>query len=207
MARTTGPLLSMDASGSVAGTITFAKWKGRNYVRQLVVPANPQSPLQVGMRASMKFLTQFWASGLTSGNKATWDALAASQAISSFNAYVQYNQARARAGLGYSPVYPAVVAAGEAAPTAGAAAAAYKSLAVTWVDSAGADDSATYVYQSVTTGFTPGVDSLVAIIPHGVQKYTAPRLTSGVPYYYRLAGVDKAGNLGTLEAQFTGTPT
>lgn len=35
--------MSVDASGSYAGTLTFAKWKGRQYVRQLVTPSNPHS--------------------------------------------------------------------------------------------------------------------------------------------------------------------
>jgi len=43
MAKVTSPLMSIDASGSIASTIVFSKWKGRNYVRQLVVPANPRS--------------------------------------------------------------------------------------------------------------------------------------------------------------------
>jgi len=35
--------MSMDASGAYAGSLVFGKWKGRNTVRQLVTPANPQS--------------------------------------------------------------------------------------------------------------------------------------------------------------------
>lgn len=50
MAKVTSPLMSLDASGSVAGAITFSKWKGRNYVRQLVIPANPRSSGQVASR-------------------------------------------------------------------------------------------------------------------------------------------------------------
>lgn len=46
MAKVTGPLMSLDASGTVAKTATFSKWKGRNYVRQRVIPHNPQSPNQ-----------------------------------------------------------------------------------------------------------------------------------------------------------------
>jgi hypothetical protein len=33
----------MDASGKFGGTLVFSKWKGRNVVRQLVIPANPNS--------------------------------------------------------------------------------------------------------------------------------------------------------------------
>ena len=33
MAKTTGPLFSMDASGKFGGALVFGKWKGRNVVR------------------------------------------------------------------------------------------------------------------------------------------------------------------------------
>lgn len=94
MARTTGPLMSLDASGSIAKTITFSRWKGRPYVRQLVTPSNPRSALQVSTRAMMKFLSQSWTSDLSGADKATWDALAAADAISPFNAYTRENLRR-----------------------------------------------------------------------------------------------------------------
>lgn len=93
-AITLGPLMSLDASGSVAGTITFSKWKGRNYVRQLVTPANPRSALQVSTRAIMRFLSQEWTPNLSTAEKATWDALASSDAVSPFNAYTRENLRR-----------------------------------------------------------------------------------------------------------------
>lgn len=46
MAKVTGPLMSLDASGQVGKTIVFAKWKGQNYVRELVKPLNPEDPDQ-----------------------------------------------------------------------------------------------------------------------------------------------------------------
>lgn len=53
MARVTSPLMSLDASGSVGGTLTYAKWKGRNYVRQLVIPSNPRTSGQQATRAAL----------------------------------------------------------------------------------------------------------------------------------------------------------
>lgn len=50
MARVTGPLMSVDASGKVADSIVFSKWKGINYVRQWLKPANPQSADQGDQR-------------------------------------------------------------------------------------------------------------------------------------------------------------
>ena len=46
MAKVTGPLMSMEASGAFGGALVFGKWKGRPTVRQLVTPSNPQSANQ-----------------------------------------------------------------------------------------------------------------------------------------------------------------
>lgn len=54
MAKTTGPLFSMDASGKFGGALVFGKWKGRNVVRQLVTPANPQSADQEASRNAVR---------------------------------------------------------------------------------------------------------------------------------------------------------
>lgn len=50
MAKVSGPLMSMDASGGFAGTLVFTKWKGRPVVRQLVTPSNPFTADQVAAR-------------------------------------------------------------------------------------------------------------------------------------------------------------
>lgn len=48
--------MSLDASGTYAGALTFAKWKGRQYVRNRVDPANPQSANQVITRNAVRVL-------------------------------------------------------------------------------------------------------------------------------------------------------
>lgn len=63
MAKTNGPLFSMDASGKFAGALVFTKWKGRPVVRQLVTPSNPQSADQEAARNRQRAAAagQFWA--------------------------------------------------------------------------------------------------------------------------------------------------
>ena len=43
MAKVTGPLMSMEASGTVGDALTFSRWVGRPYVRRYSVPSNPQT--------------------------------------------------------------------------------------------------------------------------------------------------------------------
>lgn len=43
MAKVTGPLMSMSASGKLGDAIVFSIWKGSAYVRQFVIPSNPKT--------------------------------------------------------------------------------------------------------------------------------------------------------------------
>jgi len=106
MARVQGPLFSQDASGTVAGTLTYSKWKGRNYVRNRVDPANPKTAKQTGVRAMMQFLAQTWAT-IAAEVQATWVELADSRQISAFNAFVSNNLSRWQNFLGPSQANPA----------------------------------------------------------------------------------------------------
>ncbi|KKK88379.1 hypothetical protein LCGC14_2743740, partial [marine sediment metagenome] len=90
MVKLTAPMLSFDASGKLGNAIVFSKWKGRNYARSLVTPANPKSGGQVGARSMMRFLSQQWQNQ-SAGDQATWEALADATAISPFNAFVGEN--------------------------------------------------------------------------------------------------------------------
>jgi len=200
------PMMSLDASGSVGKAITFSKWKGRNYVRKLVIPHNPQSGLQTGMRAWLTWLSKYWAV-LSAGDKAVWAAYYPADSISGINSFVKFNQLRVRRNLGIYTNPTNTPAAAEAAPGTNVATAATKSVNLTWVDSAGANDKATVIYMSTTTGFTPDISNAVLVVNHGVQKATITRLKTGTPYYFRLGGVAYEGTLGTLAAQVTATPT
>jgi hypothetical protein len=54
MAKTTGPLFSLTASGTVGNTITYSNWKGRSYVRRRVIPLNPQTADMAAVRNAMR---------------------------------------------------------------------------------------------------------------------------------------------------------
>lgn len=88
MARTTSPLLSMDASGSVGNSLTFAKWKGRNYVRRWAIPANPRSAAQLSTRAALQYYTALYKAN-TADVLANFLTEAESMKISPFNAFTK----------------------------------------------------------------------------------------------------------------------
>lgn len=53
MAKVTGPLMSMSASGAIGKALVFFPWKGTAVVREWLKPANPQSATQGDQRIMM----------------------------------------------------------------------------------------------------------------------------------------------------------
>lgn len=88
MAKTKGPLFSLDASGTVAKTIVYSRWKGRSYVRRHTIPLNPQTPGQINVRTAMALLVAAWQ-GESQGTKDNWNEYAKAQTLSGFNVYIQ----------------------------------------------------------------------------------------------------------------------
>lgn len=60
MARLTGPLMSLGASGTIAKTLTYGDWKGISYARTRVIPANPNTSEQQLTRDVFRFLPQVY---------------------------------------------------------------------------------------------------------------------------------------------------
>ncbi len=206
MATTKAPLFGLDASGTIAGSIVFSKWRGRTYVRRHSIPANPKSGLQVGMRAGLKFTTQDWAN-LTAALKEAWAQLAAPDNITLLNAAVRYNQRELRRNLGIWRTPDATPGTAADAPTITSVTPQPKSLVLDWTAGANAPQYTWYLHRSTTSGFTADVSNLVAIITAATTDYTDTNLTTGTTYYYRLRGGNYNGELGALSAEGSGTPT
>jgi len=208
MAIVKGPMMSLDASGSLADAIVFSKWKGRNYVRQLVTPANPRSGSQTGFRASMKFLAQNWTT-LTAGEKATWLDRATDMIVSEFNAFTSYNQLRWRNFLTPSKEDPAAEVSTPALAATGAAVAGVRMATVTLTDGATPPDWGYLLFRSLTTAFTPGISNTIALFPWdsgGATVYIDTPLDPGT-YYYRSRGFNDDGIPGALDVEFSVTIT
>jgi len=90
VAKTTAPLLSFDANGTIAKTAVFAKWKGRSYVRRYVTPSNPQTADQSLTRNTFGFLQAVYkvAPALVT---APWDAYARGKVLTGRNAFGKFN--------------------------------------------------------------------------------------------------------------------
>ena len=96
MAKVTGPLLSLDASGSVANTMTFSRWKGINYVRQRVIPTYKRTDEQAAVRDIVMDASVAWKTGATVGAtpinsayKLAYATAASGSAMSGFNLFIK----------------------------------------------------------------------------------------------------------------------
>lgn len=211
MAKLTGPLMSLDASGSVASTLTFAKWKGRPYVRQLVTPSNPRSPGQTANRAMLNFLGKQWAL-LSAPEQATWQALADIGKYSTFNAFCSENLRRWTQFSPPSKEYPATEL----------------GLSLTWADASavGGVRQATLsieptfasgepiwggiIYRDTAAIVTPTKDMVVGVLAltDGVTSTFVDTPLEPDTYHYRVSAFDGTGGSGNLiAADFTAVVT
>lgn len=172
MALLTAPLMSIDASGSVAKTLVFSKWKGRNYVRQHVIPHNPQSALQTADRASVSFLSREWKN-ISTPDQSTWQPLADTNKFSPFNAYLQYDQKRFANYDAPSQAYPAAEALSPAGEASNVAVVDNRLVTVTWTPT-----SSTNIWgvilclsDSAMTGTSRGLVVQIQPLAGGVAKF------------------------------------
>lgn len=90
MAVVSGPLLSFSASGQIAKTQVYSRWKGRPYVRRLVIPSNPRSTEQTLTRNLFTWLSAVWKvapANLTD----PWTAAAKGQVMTNRNLWFKRN--------------------------------------------------------------------------------------------------------------------
>ena len=92
MVKWISPIIS-DASGQLADSVVFSKWKGRSYMRTYVKPANPRTPKQVANRDVFDKLVKRWQSLATDADvKAAWNTRALEYLVSGFNLFMKYGR-------------------------------------------------------------------------------------------------------------------
>lgn len=206
MAKVTGPLFSMSASGSLAKTIVFAGWKGRPYVRKLVTPRNPKSGSQVGVRSMFKFLAQEWA-GISGADQASWEDRADQTIISSFNAYMASNQRRWRDFNTPTMVDPpSMVGVAPTGPT-GTATPDGRAMILEITDTVTAPDWGYAIFRSIAGVFTLAWSNCIAVVQWdvgGVTTYVDSPLEPD-QYFYNAIGFLETGVEGADGVEWDGT--
>lgn len=200
--------MSLGASGSVGDALVFSTWKGRPYVRKLVKPANPRSGGQVGMRSMFKFLAQDWAT-ITPLFRATWEDRADQDVVSTFNAYMKYNQNRWRDFLAPSVSFPAGQILTPSTIGTTTAVAGVRSITLTIPITTEADGRGVMVFRSLSTGFTTAFDNLVSIGPidgiNDIVRVDTPLVPD--EYFYNFRGFTFDGILDVEDGEISATVT
>lgn len=207
MVKVYGPMMSMGASGTLAKTITFSTWKGRPYVRERVIPANPKSVGQVGRRIMFAFLAQQWAS-LPNAEQMAFKDQAESLNVSKFNAYVQFNMRRWNDFDGVSQQYPATETG--TIGVAGTPSCTWEGNQIHYqsVDFAFNDNWGIVLHGHKDTGFDAGINNSRAVVQHNtaapVHIYWTPEKVETL--YCRISCFTTDGVMGPAEAQIEVAP-
>ena len=214
MAKTTAPLLGFGASGQIAKTQVYSKWKGRLYARKHVVPANPRTTAQTATRTAFTWLMAVWKLSPSLWQD-VWNAYATGQVLTGRNAMAKFNISNLRTATDITDLVFSPGAKGGLAPTSitvtpGAGqlqvAPGVPSLPVGWtiasataIAIASQDPTTDELYQSfaqeaTATPWSPTITGLTASTAYEV----------GV--YFKFQKPDGSFAYGTA-LQSTGTPT
>ena len=92
MPRLTGPLFSLDARQTLGNTIVYSAWKGLNYARMRVIPYNPKSAYQTGIRDTITKGVFYWKPDeyVAAAQKTWWGTYAEGTNMSGFNRFMKY---------------------------------------------------------------------------------------------------------------------
>jgi hypothetical protein len=109
MVKLTGPCHSDQASGTLAGQLTYRQTKrgaiAQAYSQPGTVNKRTPSDKQIAIRERTKTLMQTWKN-LPAAQQATWATLAAARNLAPVNVYLQENYKRQNAGLDPTNVWP-----------------------------------------------------------------------------------------------------
>lgn len=207
MVSTKAPLFGLDASGTLAKSIVFSKWKGRTYVRRHAIPANPRSGLQVGMRSVFRFVTTDFKN-LSAADITDWEALAVADNITALNAQVRDSQKRARINEGWRQNTTDAPLVTIDPPTALSTVALPKGLRVSWTRPvADQGDYTVAIFLSTTGTFTESIANLVRVLPVATTTFDITGLITGTEYFWSVLETSTAGELGTPSTEDSDTPT
>jgi hypothetical protein len=188
MAKTTAPMLSFSAAGSIAKTLVYAKWRGISYGRQHVIPANPKSTAQTLTRNTFATLREFWKrTGATT--RAPWDAFAKGQPYTGMNKFVGENLRLIRGEADMDLFY--------ASPGAGGGL-AFPTLLVATGSGSGEVD-VTLTAPSLPTGWSITSAHAVGILQQAPDSLFLGVVVEGsdatAPYAITLSGFGSAGSV------------
>lgn len=218
-------------SGKIAGNV-FAHNKAGAYIRQHVVPTNPNTPLQAVYRAMMSAITSRWQTVVTIEQKAAWASYAANTPVNNrmgdqifldaLNWYLATNVLSFSSLATYIDDAPTVFGLTSLSPVTGDVAVGTQDAGVNFVDGedwALSDGGVLFVSQGKPVGagvnffrgpyrptaFILGDSILPPTSPETVASLSFPAVT-GQRSYWRIRAMDATGRLSAPQfVEFTVT--
>lgn len=187
MARITLAPIVSDAAGKLAGVV-FSRWKGRNYARKLITPANPQSAAQTVVRNALARCVELWRS-LSAVMKTQLDTFATGERMSGYNWYVGQNRVgeETYAAAKLTPHNPDIPMVEDYASAAGGAG----EITLTWTDpGTGEADKMAAFYRLVESGSEENEIHHNSDTAIATETVTISGLNTGEDYYCYLAPLD-----------------
>ena len=183
MAKLTGPLMSLAASGQLGKTLVFGDWKGIKYARQYIIPANPNSAGQQSIRGFLADAVAAWLSTtaqLNAKDKANLNTEAAGQGkpLSGFNLFVRnYVRTKVAGGtiLGLHDTIASFVAPGT-----------FKAIATSVANTVDVE----MAYGTSKTALVNKVTRTEGAAAGTTHTFDVGGLSAGVVYYYKIYGKD-----------------
>lgn len=102
MAITQGPLLSLSASGTIAKSVVYGKWRGRKWARGYAVPAQRRTQSQNRTQNVFAWLSSTWTLAAIV-MKEPWEAKAKTGKVQARNEFIGANIRLLRAGNSIFP--------------------------------------------------------------------------------------------------------
>jgi len=93
MAKWKSPLFS-DIRNKLGENVVFSMWKGRPYMREYVIPSNPNTLAQQANRNHMAAIIELYQANVkgTPAHVAAWNVAALPKTISGYNLFTQYGR-------------------------------------------------------------------------------------------------------------------
>lgn len=106
MPRVTGPMLSVDAAGTIAGLLTYFRYPGGTAARRRRRRRQPYTTHERSYHLLAKWLASQWFT-LTIPQTMTWTDLAEQRRIANYHAFIGYNLQRWTRRKAPTKTYPA----------------------------------------------------------------------------------------------------
>lgn len=204
MAKVTGPLFSLSASGQIAKTLVFMPWKGLNNVRKYVIPTNPNTALQdaqrdhLGDAVDLVHVAMSDADPLNELDTVAYSAWASTikTAMTWFNMAVKNFIDQRRLNL-HSVIFT------DGLMTPGAAS---LELTGSWNKDPDSANDITAGNGYYGTSKTALIHSVAAVIVAGAYTITIPGLVTGQKYYVQFRATVHADFVGAMSGIYNGTP-